>query len=243
MTGHHGMNRYAWLALPVLTVMLSAPAAACGCLWQGSFVEAIENADLVVSGQVVASSGNSFDIDIDEVLHGDEFREQIRIWGHLDMELAEADRATTREPGHGDPGQDALPPGRSVQAPQCRADTGEFTPGSQWVLALQRIDTVPAHGFNPDTPNISYGRPQDYALSQCGVYWLARDDSVVSGNILQARRWEYRGTPNPVLLYSLLADYLRGETDRDTLEQALRKPDRQKTRQLMDQTREFLRQQ
>lgn len=233
------MSRYPWLALPVLTLLLSAPASACGCLWQGPFVDIIEHADLVVSGRVTASRGNSFDIDIDEVLRGSEFREQIRIWGYLDMDSAQASQTAAQD--RNDPRRNT-PPSDQLE-PQCRADAAEFAPGSQWILALQRIDSVPTQGFDPDTPNISYGRPQDYALSQCGVYWLARDHSVVSGNILQAPRWEYRGTPNPVLLYSLLTAYLRGETDRDTLQQALREPDRQKTRQLMDQTREFLRQQ
>lgn len=229
------MSRYPWLALPVLTLLLSAPAYACGCLWQGPFVDIVEHADLVISGRVTASRGNSFDIEIDEVLRGSEFREQIRIWGYLDTNRVAASPAATI-PGPG--GKDSY-----QLEPQCRADAADFPPGSQWILALQRIDSVPAEGFDPDTPNISYGRPRDYALSQCGVYWLARDHSVVSGNILQAQRWEYRGTPNPVLLYSLLTAYLRGETDRDTLQQALREPDRRKTRQLMDQTREFLRQQ
>lgn len=235
------MSRCPWLALPVLALLLSAPAFACGCLWQGSFIDIIDRADLVVSGQVTVSRGNSFDIEVDEVLRGSEFRAQIRIWGYLDMDPVEVGRSAGPGPRSTESKQGAL--SFEQLEPRCRTDVAEFTPGSRWVLALQRIDSVPPHGFDPDTPNLSYGRPRDYALSQCGVYWLARDGSVVSGNILQAQRWEYRGTPNPVLLYSLLTAYLRGETDRDTLKQALREPDRQKTRQLMDQTREFLRQQ
>ncbi len=86
-------------------------------------------------------------------------------------------------------------------ADYCRPEPELFPPGSEWVMALSRIvEDVPG-GFNPNTPNVSYGRPGDYSLSSCGGYWLSRSGDWVSGNLVQAfaRRF-YRwpgGCPGP----------------------------------------------
>lgn len=203
-------GRFAKFLLVLSTAIAALPAVACECLWQGPFVDVAPKADLIVSGNVVAQKGNSFDVEIDEVLQGKEFRPNIRIWG---------------ETGH-----------------LCRADASEFPVDSRWVLALQRIDQIPEDGFNPNTPNISYGRENDYALSRCGVYWLSRDGDVVSGNIVQSDRWQYRSEDQPALLYDLLSRFLRGETERTTLEKALTENNRKRDiRELMNQTQDFLR--
>lgn len=202
--------RFAKHLFALSVAMAALPAVACECLWQGPFVDIAPKADVIASGNVVAQKGNSFDVEIDEVLQGKEFRPDIRIWGET-----------------GD---------------LCRADASEFPVGSRWVLALKRIDQIPADGFNPSTPNISYGRQNDYALSRCGVYWLSRDGDVVSGNILQSDRWQYRSEDQPALLYDLLTRFLRGEAERATLEKALTENNRKRdVRELMNQSRDFLR--
>ena len=59
-------------------------------------------------------------------------------------------------------------------ADYCRPEAELFPIGSQWVMALQQITENVPGGFNPGTPNISYGRIGDYSLSSCGGYWLSQ---------------------------------------------------------------------
>lgn len=175
----------------LLAGVLTQPATACECLWQGAFIDVLAHADLVVSGRVTMRKGNAVDLDVDDVLRGQEFRDRVRIWGNPhpagpgsppdSTPRMSGDNGVTGlpEPGY-DPAFDA----------DCRVDVADIDPGSQWVMALRRIERLPSSGFNPATPNISYGRVDDYALSRCGVYWLRRDASFVSGNLLKAPRWQ-----------------------------------------------------
>ena len=120
----------------------------------------------------------------------------------------------------------------------CRPEPELFPVGSQWVMALQLIDTVVPGGFNPNTPNFSYGRVGDYRLSSCGGYWLARSGDFVTGNLVQAPRWERDPKMTPVLL-DLLAQFVKGEVNADALLQASREDPA--LRELMLDTRAFLR--
>ncbi|MDP4652502.1 MAG: delta-aminolevulinic acid dehydratase [Haliea sp.] len=120
----------------------------------------------------------------------------------------------------------------------CRPEAEEFPVGSRWVMALQRINDQVPGGFNPDTPNISYGRIGDYALSSCGGYWLALSDNRVTGNLIDAPRWERDPKMSPVLL-ELLVSYVRGDITRDALREARREDPA--LRELMLNTKEFLR--
>ena len=54
----------------------------------------------------------------------------------------------------------------------CRPPADDFPVGSRWIMALSQIQEVPKGGFDPSTPNQSFGRPYDYTLSSCGGYWL-----------------------------------------------------------------------
>jgi hypothetical protein len=54
--------------------------AACECLWEGSFSEVQADTQLVVSGTVVAGKGNSIDLEVDQLLRGEEPLKQVRIW-------------------------------------------------------------------------------------------------------------------------------------------------------------------
>ena len=120
----------------------------------------------------------------------------------------------------------------------CRPEPELFPVGSQWVMALQRITEEVPGGFNPHTPNVSYGRVGDYALSSCGGYWLSRNDDWVTGNLVDAPRWVREPQMTPVLL-DLVADYVAGRVDAQALAQASRKDPA--VRELMLDTRAFLR--
>lgn len=121
----------------------------------------------------------------------------------------------------------------------CRAEVGTFPLNSTWVMALHRIDEVPGGGFDPATPNVSFGRVGDYSLSRCGGYWLQQAENLVSGNLVKGARWEMDPKMSPVLL-DLVAGYVRGEIDADTLVEASEvDPELQ---QLILDTRLFLRQ-
>ncbi|MDO8863858.1 delta-aminolevulinic acid dehydratase [Haliea sp. E1-2-M8] len=121
----------------------------------------------------------------------------------------------------------------------CRPEAKEFPVGTRWVLALYRITEEVPGGFNPDTPNLSYGRIDDYRLSSCGGYWLEIQEDRVTGNLVDAPRWERAPKMTPVLL-ELLAAYIRGEVDSEALLEASREDPA--LRELMLDTREFLRQ-
>ncbi len=122
----------------------------------------------------------------------------------------------------------------------CRAEPGTFPVGSQWVMALDTIDAVAAGGFNPNTPNISYGRVGDYSLSRCGGYWLSQNENLVSGNLSGGPRWVMEPKMSPVLL-DLVAGYVAGAVDEATLKEAGRvNPELQK---LILETRLHLRSQ
>ena len=62
----------------------------------------------------------------------------------------------------------------------CRPEAERFKPGTRWVMALDRIDKNVPGGFNPNTPNVSYGRIGDYQLSACGGYFLSRTEDVIT---------------------------------------------------------------
>ncbi|MCB1848542.1 MAG: delta-aminolevulinic acid dehydratase, partial [Halieaceae bacterium] len=120
----------------------------------------------------------------------------------------------------------------------CRPEPDLFPVGSQWVMALQRITEDVPGGFNPHTPNVSYGRVGDYTLSSCGGYWLSRNDDWVTGNLVDAPRWVREPQMTPVLL-DLVADYVAGRVDAQALAQASREDPA--VRELMLDTRAFLR--
>lgn len=103
----------------------------------------------------------------------------------------------------------------------CRATVGTFPDDSQWVMALDRIDTVTVGGFNPNTPDISHGRVGDYSISRCGGYWLSQSENLVSGNLTGGTRWDMQPKMSPVLL-ELVAGYVSGKLGESTLKEAAR---------------------
>ncbi|MCB1688921.1 MAG: delta-aminolevulinic acid dehydratase [Halioglobus sp.] len=191
-----------------LTLYLAAPPASaeCQCLWRGSFTDVQADTDLVVSGSVIASVGNSIDLAVSRVLRDPEPPETLRIW------LQTAD--------------------------YCRPDVALFPIGTTWVMALEKITEDAPGGFNPSTPNISYGRPGDYILSSCGGYWLALSGDYVTGSLVNTPRWERDPPMTPVLL-ELVVDFVQGRLGRDALLEASKEDPA--LRQLQRDTRSFLR--
>ncbi|MFT4519594.1 MAG: hypothetical protein ACI9JM_001991 [Halioglobus sp.] len=120
----------------------------------------------------------------------------------------------------------------------CRPEAALFPEDSQWVMALYKITEQVPGGFNPSTPNISYGRVGDYRLSSCGGYWLNLDDGRVSGNLVNAPRWVRDPKMTPVLL-DLVADHINGSISTDNLLEASQEDPA--LRELMLDTRAFLR--
>ena len=120
----------------------------------------------------------------------------------------------------------------------CRPPIEDFPAGSRWVMALYRIDEVPEGGFDPGTPNQSYGRKGDYYLSSCGGYWLTYSGEAVTGNLIDAPRWARDPEMQPVLM-PLLEAFVRGRADREALAEASREDPA--LDELMLDTRAFLR--
>lgn len=195
------------LAVSLGLICASTGAQAdCECLWRGAFVDVQAEADLVITGEVIAAKGNSIDLQVEQQLRGDEPGQTVRVW------LKAAD--------------------------YCRPEPDRFQLGSRWVMALERIDEQVPGGFNPHTPNISYGRVGDYALSSCGGFWLSLMGERVTGNLVDAPRWDHAPKMNPVLL-DLVAAHVRGELNRDALREAAAEDPA--LRDLILDTRAFLR--
>ena len=198
------------MKLRVLILLLAMPWAGargeCECLWKGSFADVQADTDLVVTGMVVASKGNSIDLLTGQNLRGATQDRQIRIW------LQTGD--------------------------YCRPGVELFPLESTWVLALDRIEEVVPGGFNPNTPNLSYGRIGDYQLSSCGGFWLKLEGDLVTGNLVDAPRWVREPKMTPVLL-EVVSAYVKGEIDRDALLEASREDP--ELRELRLDTRAFLR--
>lgn len=195
------------LALVALLVLAKAPAQeGCECLWQGSFADVAPTASAVVAGSVIRRKGNSVDLQLEETLRGQVFREEMRVWMH------------TRD--------------------YCRPSAEAFPVGSRWVMALTHIEDVPEGGFDPGTPNESYGRVGDYYLSSCGGYWLSYRGDAVTGNLVNGPRWAREVDMTPVLI-DLLRAFLGGTANADALAKASREDPA--LRELRLDTRAFLR--
>lgn len=120
----------------------------------------------------------------------------------------------------------------------CRPEPELFPLGSSWVMALEQINEKVPGGFNPGTPNISYGRVGDYLLSSCGGYWLQLEEDYVTGALVDAPRWVHEPKMTPVLL-SLVGAYVDGSADATALLEASREDPA--LRELRLNTRAFLR--
>ena len=121
----------------------------------------------------------------------------------------------------------------------CRPPPEQFPPGSRWMLALEKITALPEGGFDPSTPNQSFGRVGDYALSACGGYFLEVYGNTATGNLLpDMPRWAYDPKMNPVLI-DLISSYLDGSLPIESLQEASQEDPA--ARELLLDTKSFLR--
>lgn len=120
----------------------------------------------------------------------------------------------------------------------CRPDRETFPSGSRWVMALHRIEEDVPDGFDPGTPNVSYGRIGDYALSSCGGYYLSLTENFVSGNLADGTRWDMTPKMTPVII-DLVTNFVRGEVDADAVLSASRQDPA--VREMMLNTKNFIR--
>lgn len=200
----------ACVLVSVSPITTAQPPASCDCLWQGSFHKASQQADLIVSGAVISRKGNSLDFSIQTML--------------TDRVTPGEFRQTIRV--WGDTGQ------------YCRPDIKLFAVDSEWLFAVKKISTLPDNSFNPNTPNISFGRLNDYYLSSCGVNWLALQEGYVSGPLVKSQRWNWQDeTMNPVLL-PLVDAYISNIIPEQALIEAA-KPQTE-AKKLMEETKQFI---
>ena len=122
----------------------------------------------------------------------------------------------------------------------CRPSAEAFSEGSRWIMALAQIREIPEDGFDPSTPNQSYGRLYDYALSSCGGYWLRVNGNTAVGNLVPGMpRFYHQPEMSPVLV-DLIAGYLNDTVSEAALVEASReRPD--EVNELILDTRSFLR--
>ena len=192
-----------WLS----TGSLAETPADCTCLWQGSFTDVADSADLIALGSVERVRGNAADFAVEQIYRGQDWHRELRVWLQVDN--------------------------------YCRPAAADFPEGSRWVVALKRIESLPEDGFNPSTPNISFGRVGDWTLSACGGYYLRASDNTFRGNLLpEMARWDQTPKMNPVSL-DLLEGWLAGDLGTDALRRA--SEENPAARALMLDTKSFLR--
>ena len=102
----------------------------------------------------------------------------------------------------------------------CRPEADQFSEGQRLILALKKLTELPDDGFNPSTPNVSFGRVGDYELSSCGGYWLTVEGLRASGNLVPGMpRYSHEPKMSPVLVGHVIA-YLKGAASVASLIQA-----------------------
>lgn len=102
----------------------------------------------------------------------------------------------------------------------CRPEADLFQEAERYIFALRKITQVPSDGFNPLTPNQSYGRMGDYVLSNCGGYWLSIEGLRASGNLIPGMpRYAHDPKMSPVHLGHIIA-YLKGVASLESLIEA-----------------------
>ena len=122
----------------------------------------------------------------------------------------------------------------------CRPPAENFPSGTRWIMALSQIQEVPEGGFDPSTPNQSFGRPYDYTLSSCGGYWLRVNGNTATGNLVPGMpRFYHQPDMSPVLV-DLVAGYLKGSVSTEALAEASRERPEAVDELILD-TRSFLR--
>lgn len=79
------------LRIPVILALLvlafgPEPTLACSCISEGPFSKVAPKAHLIVVGEVVSHHGNSMQVEVVQVLKGDETRKRLTVWGDNGMQ-------------------------------------------------------------------------------------------------------------------------------------------------------------
>ena len=122
----------------------------------------------------------------------------------------------------------------------CRPSVAQFPLGTRWVMALYKISEDIPGRFNPNTPNVSYGRIDDFILSSCGGYWLKQQGNTVTGNLIDAPRWARDPEMIPLDI-DILASFIEDKISRKDL--VISSRENTTLKELMLETRAFLRSQ
>lgn len=119
---------------------------------------------------------------------------------------------------------------------ECRPSKDVFISHKHWVVALKKINSVPDDGFNPNTPNSSYGLTGDYEVSSCGAFWLKSNENIAKGNLLGGKRFQFTG--DELISVTMLADYFAGRIKRSDIDAAVAA--KKEAEELMKKTQLFL---
>lgn len=143
--------------LTVSFLLLAATGSdllACSCVpLGGSFLKVAAKSELVIRGRVLSHTGEG------------------KTKTEMDVEVLETLAGQTpksRISISGDPGN------------QCRPSVSWFPAGTEWVFALGPAikDAATATGYLMDAPDKG-----DYAISNCGAFWLEVEAEAAHGNI------------------------------------------------------------
>ncbi len=128
-----------------MALALFAPysALACTCSWTGPFLTVAPRAQLIVRAKVIAHTDRSRGVD-----------------RAMDVEVLEVIKGLSRARRlhiWGDNGA------------QCRPYVSGFVPGTEWILAVSRVNGGLEQG--------------DYAINGCGEYWAKVENGIVAGRL------------------------------------------------------------
>ncbi len=102
----------------------------------------------------------------------------------------------------------------------CRPEVDQFPAKSRWIMALKKIKLMQEGGFNPFTPNVSFGRVGDFTLSSCGGYWLKVNGQRATGNLTPGMpRFSHEPKMAPVMIQYIEA-FLTGSAPLSILTEA-----------------------
>lgn len=147
--------RVSFLNMSFLLIAATAnEVAACSCASPGrSFLKVAPASELVIRGRVVGHTGEG----------ATETEMEVEVLETLSGKTSKSVVSVSGDPGN-----------------QCRPYVSAFPVGTEWVFALAPAikDAAGARAYLMNEPDKG-----DYAISNCGAYWLKVKDGKVQGNI------------------------------------------------------------
>lgn len=150
--------------------MAANNAAACSCAVGGPFLKVAPKSVLVVRARVLRHSGGS------------------QTAREMDVEVLESFAGKTPKSVITVSGDDGG---------QCRPYVAGFSVGTEWILALE--PAVTDAKVARDYYLMSEPDKGDYAISNCGIYWLEVKKGKVLGNVdIDTDEWKYESQEIPL---------------------------------------------